>query len=146
MGVPALVAIFGLICYFFSKTRNDNHRQSIDLFSIAITPQPPSTTGLDRPTIESYPKILLGESCKLPNGDPTCAICLSDYKPKEEVRSIPACNHYFHVDCIDAWLKLNATCPVCRNSPESSSLVTPCSSMSSNSSDTTNSSHTTNQQ
>lgn len=146
IGVPALVAIFGLICYVFSKTRNYNHRQNIDLFSIAITPQPPSTTGLDRPTIESYPKILLGESCKLPNGDATCAICLSDYKPKEEVRSIPECNHYFHVDCIDAWLKLNATCPICRNSPETSSLVTPCSSMSSNSSVTTNSSHTANQQ
>ncbi|PWA49712.1 Zinc finger, RING/FYVE/PHD-type [Artemisia annua] len=113
---------------------------------VAITPQPPSTTGLDRPTIESYPKILLGESCKLLNADATCTICLSDYKPKEEVRSIPDCNHYFHVDCIDEWLKLNATCPVCRNSPESSSLVTPCSSMSSNSSDTTNSSHTANQQ
>nr|GEW98917.1 hypothetical protein [Tanacetum cinerariifolium] len=33
-----------------------------------------------------------------------------------------------------------------RNSPESSSLVTPCSSMSSNSSDSTYSSHTANQQ
>ncbi|XP_024958753.1 putative RING-H2 finger protein ATL21A isoform X1 [Cynara cardunculus var. scolymus] len=144
IGVPSLVCIIGLICYACSKAGTYNHsrRQSIDLFSIAITPQPPSTTGLDGPTIESYPKTVLGESCRLPKDDGTCAICLSDYEPKEEVRTIPECNHYFHAECIDEWLKLNATCPVCRFSPESSSLVTPCSSMSSNSSD---SSHATGQ-
>ncbi|KAK9059333.1 hypothetical protein SSX86_021953 [Deinandra increscens subsp. villosa] len=139
IGVPALVCIIGLVCYAFGKARNYNHgqRQNIDLFSIAITPQPPSTTGLDVPTIESYPKTILGESCRLPKDDDgTCPICLSDYEPKEVVRTIPECKHYFHADCIDEWLKLNATCPVCRKSPESSSLVTPCSSMSSNSSDT----------
>ncbi|KAI3756375.1 hypothetical protein L1987_56195 [Smallanthus sonchifolius] len=141
IGVPALVCIIGLVCYAYGKARDYNHgqRQNIDLFSIAITPQPPSTTaGLDGPTIESYPKTILGESCRLPKiDDDTCPICLSDYEPKDAVRSIPECNHYFHADCIDEWLKLNATCPVCRKSPESSSLVTPCSSMSSNSSHTT---------
>nr|XP_043628753.1 putative RING-H2 finger protein ATL21A [Erigeron canadensis] len=139
IGVPALVCIIGIICYISGRARNYNHRQrqSIDLFSIAITPQPPTTTGLDGPTIASYPKTVLGESCRLAKDDGTCPICLSDYKPKEEVRTIPECNHYFHAECIDEWLKLNATCPICRNSPETSSLVTPCSSMSSNSSNTT---------
>nr|XP_043613884.1 RING-H2 finger protein ATL22-like [Erigeron canadensis] len=136
IGVPALVCIIGLVCYTASRVRdyNETHHQSIDLFSIAIIPQPTTRTGLDGATIESYPKTLLGESCRLPNDDGTCAICLSDYKPKESLRTIPECNHYFHADCIDEWLKLNATCPVCRNSPQSSSLVTPCSSASSTSS------------
>ncbi|XP_023770191.1 putative RING-H2 finger protein ATL21A [Lactuca sativa] len=134
IGVPALIGIIGLICYASARAQaqNESHNQSIDLFSIAIIPQP--RTGLDGPTIESYPKTVLGESCRLPNDDATCAICLSDYKPKESLRTIPECNHYFHSECIDEWLKLNATCPVCRNSPESSSLVTPCSSASSTSS------------
>ena len=66
--------------------------------------------GLDGPTIESYPKTLLGESRELPNpNDNTCPICLSEYKPKEMLRTIPECNHYFHVNCIDKWLKINAT-------------------------------------
>ncbi|KAI3792624.1 hypothetical protein L2E82_06509 [Cichorium intybus] len=133
IGVPALICIVALVCYASSRVQdhNDANNQSIDLFSIAIIPQP--RTGLDGPTIESYPKTVLGESCRLPNDDGTCAICLSDYKPKESLRTIPECNHYFHSECIDEWLKLNATCPVCRNSPESSALVTPCSSASSSS-------------
>ncbi|PIN09209.1 hypothetical protein CDL12_18215 [Handroanthus impetiginosus] len=89
-----------------------------------------SASGLDRPTIESYPTTVLGESRRLPNpSDGTCPICLSDYQPKETLRSIPECNHYFHADCIDEWLKLNGTCPLCRNSPEGS-IATPSSSMS----------------
>lgn len=75
--------------------------------------------GLDGPTIESYPKIVLGESKRLPKvDDATCAICLSEYEAKETLRTIPPCQHCFHADCIDEWLKLNGTCPVCRNSPE----------------------------
>nr|GEX90169.1 putative RING-H2 finger protein ATL21A [Tanacetum cinerariifolium] len=136
IGVPALICIVGLVCYTASRVRgySETHRQSIDLFSISVIPQP-STTGLDGPTIESYPKTVLGESCRLPKDDGICAICLSEYKPRESLRTIPECNHYFHADCVDEWLKLNATCPVCRNSPESSSLVTPCSSTSSTSVD-----------
>ncbi|KAL0309284.1 UNVERIFIED_CONTAM: RING-H2 finger protein ATL68 [Sesamum radiatum] len=33
------------------------------------------------------------------------------------LRMLPDCKHCFHVTCVDAWLKLNASCPVCRNSP-----------------------------
>ncbi|XP_071730677.1 RING-H2 finger protein ATL22-like [Rutidosis leptorrhynchoides] len=146
IGVPGLVCIVGLICYIFVRVRdyNQGQRHSIDLFSIAITPQPPTTTGLDGPTIASYPKTVLGESCTLPKDNGTCAICLSDYEPKEEIRTIPECNHYFHAECIDEWLKLNVTCPVCRKSPETSSLVTPCFSRSSNSSNSSNANTNTN--
>lgn len=124
IGVPALIGIIGLICYASARAQaqNESHNQSIDLFSIAIIPQP--RTGLDGPTIESYPKTVLGESCRLPNDDATCAICLSGYKPKESLRTIPECNHYFHSECIDKWLMLNATCPMCRNTSEGSALVT----------------------
>lgn len=88
-------------------------------------------SGLDLPTIESYPKTVLGQSCRLPNpSDDTCSVCLSDYQPKEILKSIPECNHYFHATCIDEWLKLNGTCPLCRKSPEISSSPTPASSTS----------------
>lgn len=28
---------------------------------------------------------------------------------------MPGCIHYYHADCIDEWLKINVTCPTCRN-------------------------------
>ena len=47
---------------------------------------------------------------------PQCAICLSPYVAGEMVRELPCdSRHHFHKTCVDDWLKLNATCPVCRN-------------------------------
>ncbi|KAL5736312.1 hypothetical protein ACOSP7_030772 [Xanthoceras sorbifolium] len=43
-----------------------------------------------------------------------CSICLDDYKDGDLCRVFPACNHMFHLKCIDHWLKNHLTCPVCR--------------------------------
>lgn len=85
------------------------------------SPPPQAVVGLDESTIESYTKVVLGESKRLPgpNGA-TCPICLVDYHPKDTVRCIPECEHCFHSDCVDEWLRLNGTCPVCRSSPSPS--------------------------
>ncbi|XP_076455339.1 uncharacterized protein LOC143289956 isoform X2 [Babylonia areolata] len=42
-----------------------------------------------------------------------CQICLVDFENGDCLRCIP-CKHDFHKDCIDEWLKRNATCPICR--------------------------------
>ncbi|KAK7858270.1 putative ring-h2 finger protein atl69, partial [Quercus suber] len=61
----------------------------------------------------------LGESWCLPKpNDDTCPICLSEYRSKETLKTIPKCQHCFHTECIDEWLSLNATCPICQNSPQ----------------------------
>ncbi|KAK3812314.1 MAG: hypothetical protein J3Q66DRAFT_54912 [Benniella sp.] len=44
---------------------------------------------------------------------PSCAICLCDYEDLEELRHLP-CDHIFHKDCVDEWLKLKRTCPLCK--------------------------------
>ncbi|XP_013637086.1 PREDICTED: putative RING-H2 finger protein ATL21B [Brassica oleracea var. oleracea] len=73
--------------------------------------------GLDQCTIETYKKMELGESIKLPGTNGTaCLICLSEYASKETVRFIPECDHCFHVECIDVWLKIHGSCPICRDS------------------------------
>ncbi|ESQ52214.1 hypothetical protein EUTSA_v10017882mg, partial [Eutrema salsugineum] len=80
--------------------------------------------GLDEDTIQSYPKILYSEA----KGDSTascCPICLGDYKRNHLLRQLPDCNHLFHLKCIDTWLRLNPTCPVCRTSPLPTPLPTP---------------------
>jgi E3 ubiquitin-protein ligase ATL41 len=44
-----------------------------------------------------------------------CAVCLGEMEDGELGRLLPACSHVFHVGCIDAWLRLSSTCPVCRS-------------------------------
>ncbi|XP_020573171.1 E3 ubiquitin-protein ligase At1g12760-like isoform X2 [Phalaenopsis equestris] len=42
-----------------------------------------------------------------------CCICLSAYDDGAELRQLP-CGHHFHCCCIDKWLRINATCPLCK--------------------------------
>ncbi|CAL9007023.1 unnamed protein product [Prunus brigantina] len=45
--------------------------------------------------------------------DAECCICLSVYDNGAELRGLP-CHHHFHCSCIDKWLYINATCPLCK--------------------------------
>ncbi|KAG6783294.1 hypothetical protein POTOM_012739 [Populus tomentosa] len=103
----------------YGPHRHFTTRDSIELMPAVVV-------GLDEPIIESYPKMVLGDSRRLPKpNEGPCSICLSGYLPQDTIRCIPYCNHCFHADCIDGWLKMNATCPLCRNSPAPSKDSTP---------------------
>ncbi|KAJ3273697.1 hypothetical protein HDV01_003976 [Terramyces sp. JEL0728] len=41
-----------------------------------------------------------------------CCICISEYENDQVLRQL-SCSHYFHQSCIDEWLSINATCPLC---------------------------------
>ncbi|KAE8727540.1 RING-H2 finger protein ATL68 [Hibiscus syriacus] len=88
-----------------------------------------AVVGLDQAVINSYPKFQFGKDQPSAAGpgevNTTCSICLSEYRDSETLRMMPECRHYFHVPCVDAWLKLNGSCPVCRNSPLPTPLSTP---------------------
>ncbi|XP_057421223.1 putative RING-H2 finger protein ATL21A [Lotus japonicus] len=128
LGIPGLLGLIGLAWIFCCKKNSGPQpRQTGTELSTLIIPHPLVVTmGLDGAAIERYPKTQLGESGRLPRpNDNTCSICLSEYQPMETLRTIPECNHYFHANCIDGWLKMNATCPLCRNLPERSPSFAP---------------------
>ncbi|KAL3520924.1 hypothetical protein ACH5RR_019073 [Cinchona calisaya] len=77
--------------------------------SSSNTPQ-----GLDDATLVAYPKILYSEA-KINQEGGCCSICLQDYKESDMLRLLPECGHFFHLKCVDLWLKLHPTCPICRN-------------------------------
>lgn len=83
--------------------------------------------GLDEATILSYPRLLYSEAKKKTSDSTStcCSICLGDYKGKDMVRLLPDCGHMFHPKCIDPWLRLHPTCPLCRTSPIPTPLSTP---------------------
>lgn len=41
-------------------------------------------------------------------------MCLGKVEEGEVVKRLPLCLHLFHKECIDPWLRKNATCPICR--------------------------------
>jgi len=53
------------------------------------------------------------EGQELPSNQTTCAVCMADFETSEELRSLH-CTHHFHKDCIDKWLGVATTCPVCK--------------------------------
>jgi len=50
------------------------------------------------------------------NSTPECSICLDDYVEGEKIAwgKTNECNHVFHEECINLWLKENDDCPLCR--------------------------------
>uniref|UniRef100_A0A0D9XNW3 RING-type domain-containing protein n=1 Tax=Leersia perrieri TaxID=77586 RepID=A0A0D9XNW3_9ORYZ len=54
-----------------------------------------------------------------------CAICLGEFAAGDALRRGPGCGHRFHAECAERWLRVSATCPVCRDSPLPSPMATP---------------------
>ncbi|KAM0901531.1 hypothetical protein ACQ4PT_019934 [Festuca glaucescens] len=84
--------------------------------------------GLDGHTIDAmYPKFFLreGKSSGAAAADGPCAICLGEFDADTALRGGPGCAHRFHAGCAERWLRVSATCPVCRDSPVPSLATTP---------------------
>jgi hypothetical protein len=77
----------------------------------------PRVCGLAEIDIGTLPKSPYQHRLGSPAGGDgaTCAVCLEDLRGGEMVRSLPECRHLFHVACIDAWLQMQVTCPLCRS-------------------------------
>uniref|UniRef100_A0A2P2PKJ5 RING-type E3 ubiquitin transferase n=1 Tax=Rhizophora mucronata TaxID=61149 RepID=A0A2P2PKJ5_RHIMU len=72
--------------------------------------------GLDADVLKSLPVFVYSSDT---HPDPIeCAVCLSELEEKEIGRTLPKCNHSFHIQCIDMWLHSHSTCPLCRSPVE----------------------------
>ncbi|XP_068660887.1 putative RING-H2 finger protein ATL69 [Aristolochia californica] len=107
-----------------ASVASDNNGRSRDADVVVVV------GGLDGATIESYPKFVYrgggGGGSEETN---MCSICLGEYSGGEVLRRMPECKHCFHARCVDEWLRMNATCPMCRNSPVPTPVATPLSEL-----------------
>ncbi|CAA7020317.1 unnamed protein product [Microthlaspi erraticum] len=131
IGVLLLITTITLTSYFCTRnqlssspSRSNNNQDSTLVHHHHHHVIIDVVSGLDEDTIQSYPKILYSEA-KGHSTASCCPICLGDYKGKHLLRQLPDCSHLFHLKCIDTWLRLNPTCPVCRTSPLPTPLSTP---------------------
>lgn len=63
--------------------------------------------------IAALPKKQVDKSMLGQDGKAECSICMNAVTIRDEVTFLP-CNHWFHEDCVGAWLKEHDTCPHCR--------------------------------
>ncbi|XP_034090689.1 RING finger protein 122 isoform X1 [Gymnodraco acuticeps] len=91
-GTGIFVFILSLVfcCYFISKLR---HQAQSERFG--------------------YREVVLkGDPKKLNLHGQTCAVCLEDFKVKDELGVLP-CQHAFHRKCLVKWLEVRCVCPMC---------------------------------
>ncbi|KAK8653114.1 hypothetical protein V6N13_127129 [Hibiscus sabdariffa] len=62
--------------------------------------------GLAGDLVEKIPKITIrnNDNADASGEKVSCSVCLQDFQLGETVRSLPQCNHLFHLPCIDKWL------------------------------------------
>ncbi|KAF5749221.1 RING-H2 finger protein ATL70-like [Tripterygium wilfordii] len=134
IGILLLITTITLTSYFCTRSTTPPPASGGNRWSYALEPleaaQCVLDVGLDDETIKSYPKLLYSEAKPPHTSDSTatcCSICLADYKGSDSLRLLPDCGHLFHVKCVDPWLRIHPTCPVCRTSPLPTPLSTPLS-------------------
>uniref|UniRef100_A0A7N1A7E6 RING-type E3 ubiquitin transferase n=1 Tax=Kalanchoe fedtschenkoi TaxID=63787 RepID=A0A7N1A7E6_KALFE len=64
--------------------------------------QPPAS----KASIEAMPDVEIGDDER----DLDCSICLDEMKAAKEM----PCKHRFHSGCVEKWLRIHGSCPVCR--------------------------------
>jgi len=74
---------------------------------VSLEPVPRGLKSLDHLPTTVY------EGQELPSDQTSCAVCMADFEVSEELRSLH-CTHHFHKECIDKWLGVAPTCPVCK--------------------------------
>jgi E3 ubiquitin-protein ligase RNF115/126 len=71
---------------------------------------PPPATQAD---IDALPRKKVSEDMLGPEHTAECSICMDEVNIGEEVTELP-CKHWFHHQCVAAWLAEHDTCPHCR--------------------------------
>lgn len=108
-----------LFCLLYVRRRRGANIHSPmrgQFFAGGLSDTPPLEHGLSESFRQRLPIVPFNEKFLSTCHDTQCTVCLGDYQMGEKIQQLPACNHSFHVQCIDEWLAKNVTCPICRTS------------------------------
>ena len=84
--------------------------QLMEQHSTSSAPGPASPEAIAALPKRKVEKSMLGN-----DGKAECSVCMDNVEVGEEITMLP-CKHWFHGDCVGAWLKEHDTCPHCRQS------------------------------
>ena len=108
-------------------------------------PVPSVGPGLDEAALRAFPKLLYSKANIIStfklygtnniggnsidanySTSLSCSVCLADYDESDVLRVLPDCGHVFHLKCVDSWLRIHPTCPVCRKLPSAPTSPESC--------------------
>ncbi|KAL3648064.1 hypothetical protein CASFOL_009032 [Castilleja foliolosa] len=112
-----LVVIHVFFRYCCRRRNADSHHQAEPWATVSCS------RGLDPSAVNSIPTFIYVSKSEEPQLE--CAVCLSEFEEGETGRVMPNCNHSFHVECIDMWLRSHCDCPLCRTRVRASDPVEP---------------------
>uniref|UniRef100_A0A7M4EFP5 RING finger protein 215 n=1 Tax=Crocodylus porosus TaxID=8502 RepID=A0A7M4EFP5_CROPO len=103
----ALILCTGVIVQAQRQSRQDQSDQDTELDLKQLILQRLSALKTRR----YHPgKHLRSRACEIDS----CAVCLDQFHKNQCLRVLP-CSHEFHRDCVDPWLLLQQTCPLCKH-------------------------------
>ncbi|CAO1944548.1 unnamed protein product [Urochloa humidicola] len=127
--VPLLVALFGvLVCFvavclylrwachrYYGRRAAAAALPTFSSSASSTSSAPAAVAGLDDAAIAGLPVTLYRPATD--DKAQCCPICLGDLAEGDTVKALPRCGHGgFHPECVDAWLRARASCPLCRAS------------------------------
>ncbi|KAK4415835.1 putative RING-H2 finger protein ATL21A [Sesamum alatum] len=122
MAIIFVICLLRLTHSLAGRSETNSSSPTADVLPVSATataaaaPQRSTAGGMDEFKISACTELVaVGESRTSSEPDSnTCPICLDSYHPKELIRCIAKCDHCFHAECIELWLRNSRTCPVCR--------------------------------
>ncbi|RLM98466.1 putative RING zinc finger domain superfamily protein [Panicum miliaceum] len=126
INVLVIVLIFFFFCRFFSGKGGDSASDDADDGELPVASpwasrrrrrrEAPAARALED-VASALPVYVYSSSADADGGGkkaPECAVCIVELRDGDSARRLPRCGHRFHADCVGAWLRLHATCPLCR--------------------------------
>ncbi|KAK7398867.1 hypothetical protein VNO78_10041 [Psophocarpus tetragonolobus] len=110
--LPCIIAVLYAVAGQEGASESDLSILPKFRFQILSNEETPSEGGGSMIPMETSNDSLANERLLSPE-DAECCICISSYEDGTELHVLP-CNHHFHSTCIVKWLKMNATCPLCK--------------------------------
>lgn len=103
--IPSSSSIQAIVQMAQDLSNQANQLSATGIQSTTIPPFDATTRSIDDYSIKS---LYSGST-----DQEECVICMAHFQNREEIRRL-GCFHFYHVKCIDNWLKTKEECPVCR--------------------------------
>uniref|UniRef100_A0ACD5U3H0 Uncharacterized protein n=1 Tax=Avena sativa TaxID=4498 RepID=A0ACD5U3H0_AVESA len=109
-----ILLIFFYFWRFFSGKRGADEEASLSSADTSPATSPRASRRLSDP--DQLPVSVYDSSSDdtTTGGKAECAVCIVEFRDGDLARLLPRCGHRFHAACVDAWLRLHSTCPLCR--------------------------------